>query len=146
MFENEFGILLYVSDVEKSAAFYRDIFGFQFHGWWSEGEKRYRSELAAGEIAMFARLSTPFFKLALHSKNAPDAPQGSEGEAGPKFHLRVANIDDFHRLVTSRGHQIAGPRNESWGWRTLSVQDPDGHKWEFYTPISPPNQTAPKES
>jgi uncharacterized glyoxalase superfamily protein PhnB len=134
MYENEFGILLYVRNVRQSAEFYRDVLGFTFHGWWSEGQNKYFMNWNSDEAPPFARLSAGIMKLALHAMAAPDGIKEPVDATGCEFHLKVRDVDALCLTLRSRNYEVADPVNESWGWRALAVRDPDGYRWSFYTP------------
>jgi uncharacterized glyoxalase superfamily protein PhnB len=52
---------------------------------------------------------------------------------GVHFVLGVSNVDLFYEKLTARSVHIAEPRDEGWGGRFVSLQDPDGYRWFFVT-------------
>ena len=50
---------------------------------------------------------------------------------GVHFVFGVGDIDDLHQKLTSRGVPAAPPKDEGWGGRFVSVQDPDGYRLFF---------------
>jgi uncharacterized glyoxalase superfamily protein PhnB len=45
--------------------------------------------------------------------------------------LGVSDVDSFYEKLTLRGVQVTEPRDEGWGGRFISLQDPDGYRLFF---------------
>lgn len=128
MFSTDFSIMLYARDVRRSINFYHQALGFDFKGWWSDERQGYVQDWEQAGGPTYAELSAGPLRLSVH---------GSDEEVcgdGCIFHLQVEDVDTFHSQVTSRGAEASAPRDEPWGWRMFIVEDPDGHRWGFYTP------------
>ena len=105
--------IVFVSDMKRSVAFYRDVIGlplrFESPGW---------SEFA-----------TDGATLALHAARVSGAPSDDPqlepaGQCRPGF--SVANLDEFHqRMVEHKVPCIQEPK-ETFGARIAQYQDPDG--------------------
>ena len=52
---------------------------------------------------------------------------------GVHFVLGVSDVDSFYEKLTARNVQVTEPRDEGWGGRFVSLQDPDGYRWFFVT-------------
>lgn len=52
---------------------------------------------------------------------------------GVHFVLSVGDVDEFYRAVKSGGIEVNEPRDEGWGGRFVSLQDPDGYRLFFVT-------------
>jgi uncharacterized glyoxalase superfamily protein PhnB len=52
---------------------------------------------------------------------------------GVHFVLGVSDVDSFYQKLTLRNIQVTAPRDEGWGGRFVSLQDPDGYRWFFVT-------------
>lgn len=52
---------------------------------------------------------------------------------GVHFVLGVADVDDFYERVSARISDLNRPRDEGWGGRFVSLQDPDGYRLFFVT-------------
>jgi uncharacterized glyoxalase superfamily protein PhnB len=52
---------------------------------------------------------------------------------GVHFVLGVSDVDLFYEKLTLGEVQITEPRDEGWGGRFISLQDPDGYRWFFVT-------------
>ena len=106
-------VIVFVSDMEKSIAFYRDVLGFpvkhQSHKW---------TEFGTGETT-----------LALHLADTADHAHPHSHATMPAGHchigLTVANLNDFHVAMVGKGVKcIQSPKKEDFG--SLAVYaDPD---------------------
>jgi uncharacterized glyoxalase superfamily protein PhnB len=47
---------------------------------------------------------------------------------GVHFVLGVAAVEDFYEKLKARGLEVTEPRDEGWGGRFISLQDPDGYR------------------
>ena len=110
---NTFGyVIVFVSDMDKSVAFYRDVLGFpvrnQSHKW---------TEFGTGETT-----------LALHLADADEHPHTHAMMPAGHCHvgLTVPDVDAFHAEVVAKGVKcLQPPKKQNWG--TLAVYaDPDG--------------------
>ena len=102
--------IVFVSDMARSVAFYRDVIGlpvkFETPQW---------TEMATGNAT-----------LALHVSKAGN-PQPQEHRAGmcrPGF--AVPDLDAFHARMTQHGVVCAQPPKATFGVRIAQYVDPDG--------------------
>ncbi len=107
-------VIVFVSDMDRSVAFYRDVLGFslkhQSHKW---------TEFGTGETT-----------LALHLADAADHAHAHSHATSPAGHcqigLTVANINDFHVEMVGKGVKcIQPPKKEVFGSLAIYA-DPDG--------------------
>lgn len=117
-------ITLFVEDVDKSRAFYQDIFDL---------EPMHTDDDGTG-----FRLKNLYFFLS-RSSAAPNmiAPltAGSPGN-GPRhvFAIIVPDVDAVCAELQVKGVKlINGPDDRDWGMRTANFADPDGYVWEIAT-------------
>lgn len=109
-----------VTDLARSAEFYRDALGFEVHeigdpGWrlFVNGECR----IMAGDCPD----TTPAAKIGDHSYFA---------------YLTVEDVDAFYEQVTGEGVEIIKPlRDEPWGVREFGLRTIDGHRMMIATPL-----------
>lgn len=110
-----------VPNLQKSAAFYRDVLGFRVEAIADPGWLLYRSgdcTIMAGECSD----AIPPSKLGDHSYFA---------------YLQVENVDSLHESVRAAGAQICRSiRDEPWQMREFGVVTVDGHRIMFATPVS----------
>jgi catechol 2,3-dioxygenase-like lactoylglutathione lyase family enzyme len=101
-------VMIIVSDMERSVAFYRDVLGLQV-----EYESPAWSQVRAGDVS-----------IGLHSTNGGDAP--SPGSVVMSF--SVDSTEGAVEELRSRGAEIAEePKREEFGGYLAVVHDPDGY-------------------
>jgi uncharacterized glyoxalase superfamily protein PhnB len=111
-----------VADVEKSLAWYRDVLGFHPTDRWEQDGKLAGVEMVAGRVT---------FML-----GQDDWKKGRDRVKGEGFRLYSETTQDADRLaeqIKARGGTLAQePKDESWGARVFSVEDPDGYKISIF--------------
>jgi lactoylglutathione lyase len=108
-------VILFVVDLERSVAFYRDVVGLEFR-------------LAGDGYVEFA---TQGARFGLYDRNRLEelTGQGSEppGAPGGEVVLLVEDVDaEAARLRAAGAAILSGPVDRVWGHRTLHLEDPDG--------------------
>ena len=121
-------VVLYVSDLERSRTFYRDVLGF--------------NELHAigGTMAVYSSGRTHHELLLIQVGSGatpiPDGPRVGKYHIG----LKVGNTDDELReaLATVRdaGAKIVGSSDHTVT-HSLYIEDPDGNEIELYIDVQP---------
>lgn len=112
--------MIYVKDVPRAVAFYRDLLGFKLI-------EDFRHE----NISLYARLRAPGGDgtIALHLAG-PGTNLSSEGV---RLYFEIRELDDFCRKLQSKKFYITQmPRMMPWGWRHAYLNDPDGHEISLY--------------
>lgn len=116
IFTGQIKPVLYVTDVEKSAPFYRDVLGFDFEGFADSGGQPYYAEMAAaGE------------KFGLHEplSEAQEARVGEE-----RLYFRVEDLQAHRSRVLAWGAEAGEIRKTAW-MDMFTVVDPDGNEIVF---------------
>jgi len=112
-------VILYVRDLAKSIAFYRDLVALPFRF----------------EEAGYAEFSTLGTKFALYERDRLPGLIGREatvGGPGGEVVFVVADVDGEARRLQEAGVTVlSGPVDRPWGHRTLHILDPDGHVVEL---------------
>ena len=108
--------VLAVPHLERSAAFYRDVLGFDIREMGDPGWRMYVRDacrIMAGEC--------------------PDAmPAASLGDHSYFAYLVVDDVDTLHGKVAAAGAEIVKAlRTEPWGMREFGVRTIDGHRMMF---------------
>ncbi|KWX09452.1 ring-cleavage extradiol dioxygenase, partial [Carbonactinospora thermoautotrophica] len=123
-------VILYVSDLAASIAFYRDVVGLPFKF----------------EDAGYAEFATEGTRFALYERRRAAWLTGSEVAPGPAAEV-VFVVDDVdaeaRRLAAFGARILSGPADRPWGHRTLHVADPDGFVVEFAQRIPAPPAAQP---
>lgn len=117
---------LFVNDVAKMVAFYRDVVGIEID--W-DGVGPYAEFKHDGvRFAMYERKMLP--KLLGHT---PSYPKGINGTFELAFNVGAPeNVDkEFQRLVSLGGTKMYEPRNEPWKMRSAMIADPEGNLIEI---------------
>jgi uncharacterized glyoxalase superfamily protein PhnB len=107
-----------VDDVDLSLAWYRVVMGFAVGERWEDGGKLMGAELSAGDVVFMI--------------GQDDWKKGRNREKGIGFRLYCLTTQDVDKLaegIKARGGVLAHePRDEEWGARAFTVDDPDGFK------------------
>lgn len=108
-------VILFVRDLERSTAFYRDVIGlpFKLHG---DG---------------YVEFATEGTRFGLYDRNRLGELTGQDaeapGRAGGEVVFLVGDVDaEAERLREAGVTILNGPVDRAWGHRTLHVEDPDG--------------------
>lgn len=117
--------ILYVSDLERSVAFYRDVLGLSFR---FANESYAEFATGAAKFALYARSHLP----ELIGCEAPAA--GAPWPQGEVAFL-CDDVDAEHERLAALGVTVlAPPTDRPWGERTLHLADPDGYVVELTRP------------
>jgi lactoylglutathione lyase len=115
-------IALFVSDVRRSVAFYRDIMGFQFAK--PPGDRG--CEGRSGDLKI------GIYDLSWLTELFGD--RGRQSISGTPFLLSmtVSDLDAVYQdLLAAKVEAIAPPTEMSWGQRIIFLEDPDGNLLEI---------------
>jgi catechol-2,3-dioxygenase len=123
-------LVLYVHDVDRSAAFYRDVLGWH--------EVMGPSTGSAAPVAMFSSGRTHHELLLIEvGADAQDIPTGRR-VGMYHFGLKVGDTDDELRemlkRVTDAGATLVGASDHGMT-HSLYLQDPDGNELELYIDV-----------
>lgn len=107
-------VIVFVSDMARSVAFYRDILGLSLR---SESPK-------------WTEFETPGTMLALHLADAPSGKMiSADSIPAGQCHLgfAVEDLDAFHAEMVANGVPcLQPPQDEEYGGRLAGYADPDG--------------------
>jgi len=116
IFTGEIKPVLYVTDVEKSAPFYRDVLGFAFEGFANVDGNPYYAEMAAAGI-----------KFGLHE---PTSAEQVTKIGQERLYFRVEDLEAHRSRVLAWGG--APGEIKVTGWMDMfMVRDPDGNEIVF---------------
>jgi uncharacterized protein len=126
-------ITLAVADVERSAAFYRDLLGIEGSGVIGTEYPR-TSGQAGGTTAMFTLddglIVSVYAREDMALDSGVDLPHGPTSTIG-HFVGSQSDADAFlDRARAAGATMLAAPYTRPWGMYSGFFQDPDGHLWE----------------
>jgi lactoylglutathione lyase len=105
--------IIFVSNMERSVAFYRDLVGLPLRF----------------ESSHWSEFATEGATLALHASDDPadgKARAALESPGSCRPGLSVSDLDGFHRRMTARGVTCLQEPREVSGSRVAQYEDPDG--------------------
>ena len=106
-----FYVFIYVSDLERSKAFYRDTLG------WKLGTEE-------GNVAGLA-FGAGYVVMHQDNRN-PDARRYA---GGMNVSVNVESADAEHARLSASGAKVTALSDWPWGERNFSITDPDGYSW-----------------
>jgi catechol 2,3-dioxygenase-like lactoylglutathione lyase family enzyme len=115
-------ITLFVDDLRSSKLFYSMVFNLPFV---------YEDNDAS--VIKLGKTLINLLKITAAGELIEPASVGNR-ESGSRcvFTINVDDVDAICSELTARGVKLLnGPMDRSWGVRTASFQDPDGHIWEI---------------
>jgi catechol 2,3-dioxygenase-like lactoylglutathione lyase family enzyme len=110
-------LFLEVNNLEESVEFYRDVLGFTLES----------DNMDAQPPIASIRSGT--LRVTLVQQIETMLKRGR----GVHFVLGVSDVDAFYETLKAREVQVTDPRDEGWGGRFVSLQDPDGYRLFFVT-------------
>ena len=109
-------VYLYVSDMERSVGFYRDLLGIP---------------LETDADGSWAETTFPNgVRFALHRAHGDEEALGS---GTIRLNLEVADVEEAAERLRAAGVEVGQVVRDFWG-AALPVSDPDGYRFELYEP------------
>lgn len=121
--------MLYIEDLERGMAFYRDHLGFEVSVFGHH--KQTGAPLIAG-----AKLEDAFVLLTNEELFRDSGHSGGGGSVRLYFHLE-GSVDALHTRIAGQPDVeiVQPPTNQHWGDRTMIVRDPWGVLLVFSNPV-----------
>jgi catechol 2,3-dioxygenase-like lactoylglutathione lyase family enzyme len=114
-----------VTDLERSLRFYTDVLGFIV------GERYTGSDGVLQGVMLKAGVS----ELGLSQDDWKKGRDRQRGVAVSIWCTTVQDIDGLAKQIKARGHALTQePKDESFGGRSLGLDDPDGFHLSLYNP------------
>src|SRR5258706_4970490 len=105
-----------VDDLERSIRFYSDVLGFVVNERWTNDGVLKGVSLKAGVC-----------ELGLSQDDWAKGRDRKKGVGVRMWCTTGQDIDALAKRITAAGGRLSGePKNEPWGVRSLSIEDPDG--------------------
>ncbi len=121
----ELAPLLFVNDIERSAAFYCDQLGFEIRQTWKPKDK-----------LAWCRLERNSAAIMLQQACEEDGPPAGRGR-GVAFFFNCDDADAEYVRLSDRGLQLQPPTVAFYGMKQLFLRDPDGYQLCFQNPTEP---------
>lgn len=140
-------VMLTAKDMRASLAFYRDTLGFTLKECFpTEEDPKWANLLRDGQSVMLgAQFSIEEAQQALaddpgaleYMKALDQEFRSNRPGVGVVLYIMVKDVDDYHRELKERGLiEIPDPRDQFYGLRDFGLEDPDGYRLLFYSPIA----------
>jgi catechol 2,3-dioxygenase-like lactoylglutathione lyase family enzyme len=110
-------LFLEVNNLEESVLFYHEQLGFEIESHNPDAE------------APIASVRVGLLRITLVQQLETMLKRGR----GVHFVFGVSDVDQFFERLRTSEIQISEPRDEGWGGRFVSLQDPDGYRLFFVT-------------
>ena len=113
---------IFVNDLQRMVAFYRDVLGFEIT--WDDKGPYAEFKHEGIRFSMYERAQLPSLL-----GQTPTYPSGLNGTFELAIDLPTsAAVDrEFERIVQAGGRPIYAPRDEPWGMHSAMIADPEGN-------------------
>ena len=139
-------LALTVRDMKKSIAFYRDVLGFELEHAWPDAEKpMWANMLLERQSVMISPLMPPEAAEKMcgvdegaktYMRTLSDEFRKNQPGVGVMTYLAVPDIDAYQKRLAQRGLKVPAPKTQFYGIREVPLQDPDGYRYMFYSPVA----------
>jgi catechol 2,3-dioxygenase-like lactoylglutathione lyase family enzyme len=122
--------LFQVFDMPASLNFYRDILGFEIAMSSGEGDDVDWVLLRFNDIELM--LNTAYEK-----PNRPSSPDSlrNDWHNDVSLYFGCPDTDNLYAYLIEKGLKIKKPEITGYGWKALSMHDPDGYRLCFHWPL-----------
>lgn len=122
---------LFVNDMERMVAFYRDVMGMRTE-WAGEAN----AELYSGEVKLIMFGRKDFEEMTARKYTYPSGLNGTLELAFDAADFAQVDVE-YERVVKAGAAPVFPPTDEPWGQRTSYVADPDGNLIEISSFVAP---------
>jgi catechol 2,3-dioxygenase-like lactoylglutathione lyase family enzyme len=120
---------LYVDDMQRAVAFYRDVLGLRVL---SDGQRL--SSIDAGGATLLLLFHRGATRDGLQFDGGWIPPHDGAGPVHVAFAIGAGDVEAWEARLTEYGIAIESRVTWTRGGRSLYVRDPDGHSIELVTP------------
>jgi len=121
---------LYVDDMSRAVAFYRDALGLRVLG--SEGARLTAMDAGGATLLLLFKRGATTTGFDFDGGRIP--PHDGAGPAHVAFAVDAAEFERWERRLVDRGVEVESRVTWSRGGHSLYFRDPDGHSVELVTP------------
>lgn len=139
-------VILTCRDMKATMAFFRDKLGFELEACWPDEKAPMWANLMLGSQSVMLGQSMPASAAGDFCKGdaaaekrfreiADDMAKNKSG-VGIGIYVMVPDVDQYHATISKKGVAIVSPpKSQFYGIREMTVKDPDGFTFMFYTTI-----------
>ena len=120
---------LYCEDMERAAAFYRDVLGLRVL---SAGPRLIAIDAGQSTVLLLFKRGATLGGVDFPGGRIP--PHDGSGPAHVAFGVRADALDAWEERLRRHGFEIESRARWTLGGRSLYFRDPDGHSVELVTP------------
>jgi uncharacterized glyoxalase superfamily protein PhnB len=139
-------IILTCKDLKKTIAFYKDLLGFELEQCWPDEKAPMWANLMMGSQSVMVGQSMPGDSAGQFCAGDPAAEKRfreiaddlakNKSGVGIATYVMVPDVDKYHAALVKKGVAIVTPpKSQFYGIRDITVRDPDGFTFMFYTTI-----------
>jgi catechol 2,3-dioxygenase-like lactoylglutathione lyase family enzyme len=122
--------LIQVFDMPTSLAFYRDKLGFEVAGTSGDGDNSGWVMLKLGEETLM--LNTQYED---HDRPPAQDPARRRGHRDTTIYFGCPDVDAAYQFLRDQGVSVDEPEITGYGFKAVSVTDPDGYGICFHWPV-----------
>ena len=126
--------ILICRDVQRTAQFYADFFGFKMTATFEPEGRLVWAELTNGEVRIM---------LGLAGQTHPILPN-DHGTLSTQFYFEIDELEELHDRFVRASHRPSAIATRFYRKTEFEVSDPDGH-WLVVSRESLPDETATPE-
>jgi len=134
-------------DPKASIAYYRDMLGFTLKEVWPDEDNPMWASLRLNGQSVMLGGSIQLEQIDEYCADDPMArdwwktqaaeDQGNARGVGIVTYVMVDDVDAYHATITKNGAKPkTGIKTQFYGLRDFGIQDPDGYRLLFYTPVA----------
>lgn len=120
---------LYVDDVDRSVAFYRDLFGFEVL---FESGRAAGLDVAGGQVLLLFRKGGTTAPVVSERGTIP--PHDGHGNLHMALAIPAGELEAWEETLAGRGVEVEARYHWPRGGTSVYFRDPDGHLIELVTP------------
>ncbi|HEV8113999.1 MAG TPA: VOC family protein [Planctomycetota bacterium] len=139
-------LMLTVRDAKKSVAFYRETLGFELEAAWPDEKNPMWANMMMGRQGIMigalmsdadaAKMCAGDEGAAKYMRALAEEYRKNQPGVGVLIYVQVPDVDAYHAQLTTKGlKELPKPKTQFYGIREFALQDPDGFRFLFYTPV-----------
>ena len=139
-------VMLSARDMKTEAAFFTETLGFTMKEAWPDRENPLWANFVMDrQSVMLGALMSPQDAEKMcagdagamkYMKTLHDEFQANRPGVGVMIYIQVPDVDAYHaRVAAKHGERVSAPKTQFYGQREFALQDPEGYRFMFYTPV-----------